>query len=141
MGYLSNFIVYLLAMIGLIILALFVYKKFSVGGFASRRNNTLHVEDTLSLTPRKTLYVIKSGNERFLIAGDMERTTLISKLEEGSEPTVAEEQHHHVVNHTTRPIRRGAPTVDLSEAAIHAQDNVSPIRRPIMKEIKAKLNF
>ena len=80
MGYISNFIVYFLAMIGIIILALYVYKKFSISSFSIRRNNSLKIEDTLSLSPRKTLFVIRDGNERFLIAADLERTTLISKL-------------------------------------------------------------
>ena len=132
MGYLSNFIVYFFAMIGIIILALYVYKKFNVSGFCGKRTNLLHVEDTLSLTPRKVLYVVSTGRERFLIAGDTENTTLISKLENN----VEEEQHYNprqrVVSHQS---------VDLSDAAIRAQDNVSPIKRPIMKEIKAKLNF
>ena len=135
MGYLSNFIVYLLAMIGLIILALYVYKKFNVSGFSSRKNNTLHVEDTLSLTPRKTLYVIRNGNERFLIEGDMERTTLISKLENNYDNGHIEHQY------TTRSIRRSVPNVDLSESAIKSQDNISPVGKPIMKEIRTKLNF
>lgn len=41
----------------------------------------LSIEDGLGLSSRKTLYIIKAGNERFLIAADLERTTLISKLD------------------------------------------------------------
>ena len=41
----------------------------------------LSIEDGLGLTSRKTLYIIKAGSERFLIAADLERTTLISKLD------------------------------------------------------------
>ncbi|MCM1264657.1 MAG: flagellar biosynthetic protein FliO [Candidatus Gastranaerophilales bacterium] len=129
MGYISNFIVYFCAMIGIIILALYVYKKFNVTSFTGRRTSSLKIEDTLSLTPRKTLYVIRNGRERFLIAGDMERTTLISKLEENAEI-------HHETN--PRMVRSG---VDLSERAIKAQDNVAPIKKPIMKEIRNRLNF
>lgn len=129
MGYLSNFIVYFLAMIGIIILALYVYKQFNVGGLTTKRSNLLSVEDSLSLSPRKTLYVVREGSERFLIAADMERTSLISKLEDR-----AEEQIHRV-----NP--RAIKGVDLSEAAISAQDNVSPMNRPIMREIKKRLNF
>ncbi len=129
MGYISNFIVYFLAMIGIIILALYVYKKFSISSFSTRRNNSLKVEDTLSLSPRKTLFVIRDGNERFLIAADLERTTLISKLED-------REEVHEEINH--RMIRSN---VDLTERGIRAQDNVAPMKRPIMKEIKNRLNF
>ena len=129
MGYISNFIVYFLAMIGIIILALYVYKKFSISSFSTRRNNSLKIEDTLSLSPRKTLFVIRDGNERFLIAADLERTTLISKLED-------REEVHEEINH--RMIRSN---VDLTERGIRAQDNVAPTKRPIMKEIKNRLNF
>ena len=34
----------------------------------------------MSLGPRKTLYVVSTGSEKFLIAGDIDRTSLISKL-------------------------------------------------------------
>ena len=133
MGYLTHFIVYFLAMIGIIILALFVYKKFNISNFSGKRNNLMQVEDALSLSPRKTLYIVRSGKERFLIAGDAESTTLISKLEDS---IIEEEEPLY-----TRARRTSYHNVDLSEAAIRAQDNVSPIKKPIMKEIKAKLNF
>lgn len=129
MGYISNFIVYFLAMIGIIILALYVYKKFSISSFSTRRTNSLKVEDTLSLSPRKTLFVVREGNERFLIAADLERTTLISKLEDKED--VQEEINHRMIK----------SNVDLTERGIRAQDNIAPIKRPIMKEIKNRLNF
>ncbi len=128
MGYISNFIVYFLAMIGIIILALYVYKQFNVSGIGNRRSNLLSIEDTLSLTPRKTLYVIREGSERFLIAADLDRTTLISKLEERDVETIK-------VN--PRMIK-GA---NLSESAVSAQDNVRAMNKPIMKEIRKRLNF
>ena len=128
MGCLSNFIVYFMAMIGIIVLALYVYKKFSVSAFTIKKNNSLHIEDTLSLSPRKTLYVIKNGNERFLIAADLERTTLISKLADGE-----------VMSEDINP--RMVRNVDLSQRAINSYDNVEPIKKPIMKEIKNRLNF
>lgn len=84
MGYLSNFIVYTLAMVGVIALTLFVFKtSTSVGSKASSK--FLKVQDTLSIGPRKTLFVVSAGEERFLIAGDVDKTTLISKLEVKSE--------------------------------------------------------
>ena len=84
-GYFLNFIVYTAAMIGVIFLAVFVYKKMS---FVSGGNSKfLNVEDTMALAPRKNLYVVRAGNERFLIASDAERTSLISKLEDGQEFT------------------------------------------------------
>ncbi len=83
MGYLSNFIVYMLAMVGVMMFALLVFKHTTGCGIKkSAKTNGLKVIDTLSLTTRKTLYVIEAGGEKFLIAGDIDRTTLISKLDE-----------------------------------------------------------
>ena len=81
MGYLSNFIVYMLAMIGVIMIALFVFKQVNGTKVKASNGKGLKVIDSLTIGARKTLYVISAGNEKFLIAGDVDRTTLISKLE------------------------------------------------------------
>lgn len=81
-GYLVNFSVYTMAMIGLIFFALMIYKKFSADSIMSKKSNILSVEESINIAPRKNLYIIKAGNERFLIAGDVDKTTLISKLDE-----------------------------------------------------------
>ena len=80
MGYLSNFLVYVFAMAGVIMLALLAFKITSVGG-SKASSKYLKVHDTLSLGPRKTLYIVSAGDEKFLIAGDVDKTTLISKLQ------------------------------------------------------------
>ena len=79
MGYLTNFIVYTLAMVGVIMLAVFIFKASSSAGVKAS-SKFLKVHDTLSLGPRKTLYIVSAGEEKFLIAGDIDKTTLISKL-------------------------------------------------------------
>lgn len=81
MGYLSNFIVYTLAMVGVIMLAMFVF-KISSSSNGKNSSKILKVHDTLTIGPRKTLYVISAGEEKFLIAGDVDKTCLISKLGE-----------------------------------------------------------
>ncbi len=133
MGYLIHFIVYFMAMIGIIILAVFVYNKFNIGTVGVKATRSLKVEDSMSLSPRKTLYVIRSGNERFLIAGDMERTTLISKLEN--------EEVANIGVNTVRHATQIKNNVDLSDRAIKMQDKVAPINKPIMREIRQKLKF
>ena len=101
-GYLVNFAIYTMAMLGLIFFALMVYKKFAVGSNFSKtsKNSNLSIEETMIIGPRKTLYVVKAGEERFLIAGDVDKTTLISKLDSNTseieekisdKPTVTEE--------------------------------------------------
>lgn len=80
MGYLTNFIIYMLAMAGVLTVALLVFKYTTGGGNKFNKGKCLKVLDTLSLGARKTLYIISAGEEKFLIAGDADRTTLISKL-------------------------------------------------------------
>jgi flagellar biogenesis protein FliO len=77
--YLINFTIYTTAMIGIIFLALFTFKKFSNMCF-TKKSSMLDVVDSIKLSTRKTLYVIKAQNESFLIAADIDRTSLISKL-------------------------------------------------------------
>ncbi len=82
MGYIANFIVYTLAMVGVMGVALFAFKKFAVGGCKVGGTKNLKVIDSMNLAPRKTLYIVSAGTEKFLIASDADRTTLISKLGE-----------------------------------------------------------
>lgn len=80
MGYITNFIVYTLAMVGVIVVALLVFKNAtSIGG--GKASKYLKVIDSISLGQRKNLYIVSTGNEQFLIAGDVNNTCLISKLE------------------------------------------------------------
>lgn len=80
-NYLIGFSIYTLAMIGIIFLGFFVVKKFSISRRGARsHNNFLEIETSLSLEPRKTLHVIRAGEDRILIATDAENTSFLTKL-------------------------------------------------------------
>ncbi len=85
-SYLLTFTVYTMAMVGMIFLALFAYKKFSVQNNRVSQSNFLEVEDCVTLGMRKQLYVVRAGEEKFLIASDAERTTFLSKLQNSETP-------------------------------------------------------
>jgi len=113
-GYLINFTVYTLAMIGFIMVALFVYKKSTnyCAGYANK--DFLQVENALRLSPGKIIYVIKAGKEKFLIAGDNSSTTMLAKLDETNICEINEEirQNNSTENFTVlkdfvRKINRG----------------------------------
>ena len=81
MGYLANFIVYLMAMTGLIGLSIIVFKATTSNRGKCNKGGLLKVIESMSLGARKTLYIVEADGEKFLIAGDADRTSLISKLE------------------------------------------------------------
>ena len=80
-SYVINFTVYTMAMLGLIFFAIFIYKKVINGGLCKNSNKFLSIEETMSINPRKSIMVVRAGNEKFLIASDIDRTTMLSKLE------------------------------------------------------------
>ena len=124
MGYLTHFVVYILAMLSVIGIALFVYKKFSISNIGGKKSGSLAVEEVLSLSPRKTLYVVNANGEKFLIAGDLERTTLISKL--NNNINNAHQRNYH-------------NPVDLSEFIKKEDDLMSSNKQPVMKNLVKKL--
>ena len=63
-SYLANFTVYAMAMTGLIFFAVFIYKKVMNGGFRSNKSNFLNIEETMSINPRKSLLVVRAGEEK-----------------------------------------------------------------------------
>lgn len=105
-GYLINFIVYTLAMIGIMLIAVVIYKK--VFSFAKPNNlkNEMKIEETLNLSPRKTLYVVNVKNEKFLIASDTDRTSFLAKLENDL-PSPTKE--------FSQPTPQYIPNVDIDE--------------------------
>lgn len=81
--YIAGFTFYTLAIIGLLLLAYIIAKKSMMSSnYLKAKNRYLDVEHSLSIAPRKTLQVVKAGNEKFLIALDSERTTFLTKLAE-----------------------------------------------------------
>ncbi len=100
-SYLLTFTVYTTAMVGVIFLALFAYKKFSVQNNRVSNSNFLEVEDCVSLGVRKQLYVVRAGEEKFLIASDAERTTFLSKLNAGAavQPQRKEVPNYEAIGH------------------------------------------
>ena len=79
-SYITGFSVYTLAMIGVIFIALVVAKKALSFTPHGNKNDFLKIEKCLNLEPRKNLYVIKAGRERFLLATSGEGCQFMTKL-------------------------------------------------------------
>ena len=80
--YILNFIVYTMAMIGVIYLSLMVFKRTIGQNSIKSCNNSIKIEESLNIGPRKTLHVVNVKGEKFLIASDIQTTTFLSKLGE-----------------------------------------------------------
>lgn len=133
-GYLINFSLYTLAMVGVIFCALFVFKGVMTGKGFSKKSDFLSVEETMSLSPRKTLYVIKAGAERFLLASDIDKTNLIAKLEESSNGLQALRQDRSSELNSTDGI------TSLDEFNLLDFKREKTKKEPVMRELARKLS-
>ena len=90
-GYLVNFSVYTFAMIGFLYIAIVVYKKTNLNLKNSGKTCGMEIEESLSLSPRKRLHVVRVNDEKFLIAADVERTEFLAKLDNNDNPITRKE--------------------------------------------------
>lgn len=136
--YLLNFIIYSMAMVGLLFVCLLIYKKTMINGKCTNSNKELAVENALTLSPRKTIYVVKVGNEKFLVAGDAERTTFLAKLN-SQEEILPEKITSIPVELTEKPIiiEKKSQTTDYSE--VMNRIKMTKKKQPVMKEMLRKL--
>ena len=86
MHYLLGFTTYTLAMLGIIFIGFVVAKKCMGFGISGVKNNFLSLEGSLSLEPRKSIYIVRAGRERFMVSTDTNGSNLISKLDDGNMP-------------------------------------------------------
>ncbi len=132
-SYLINFSIYTTAMIGVIFLALFTFKKFSNVCF-SKKSSMLSIEDSMKLSSRKTLYVVKADNEKFLIASDIDKTALIAKLDTKTDTKTSREDK------STR-LKSFDGVESINEFSSVIDFNSKKIKKgPMMKELAKKLS-
>lgn len=122
------FIFYTLAMLGVMFVAFAVYKNVVLG--QNSHISKLKIEDMLRLNQRKSLYVINYEGEKFLIASDIDSTTLISKLNSKETP---EKPSAKIVEKIEKP------TDSLEEKLIELKKNAHSknVMRNILKEINS----
>ena len=85
----AQFIVYMLAMTGVLVIACVVYKKALSPTFAKKLGKNLKIVDMMRLPDRKLIYIIKCRDQEFLLGSSNDKITLLSKL--GYRPEVKEE--------------------------------------------------
>lgn len=77
--YITAFIFYTLAMVGILLIGFVVYKKTFINAKIENKG-IIKVIDTYVIAPKKTLLLVKVKDERFLIASDATSTTFLAKL-------------------------------------------------------------
>ena len=50
------------------------------GATFNKRKGNLEIEESLPISPRKTLHIVRAFGEKFLIASDQNSTTMLAKL-------------------------------------------------------------
>lgn len=133
-SYIANFTVYTMAMVGLIFFAVFVYKKFMDGGLSCKNSKLLNIEETMNINPRKSLLIVRAGNERFLVASDVDRTTLLSKLDNNSQnsPVKNFERFENIIKEEEIP-------ANLNE--LYPQDQKRVIDIDILQDKKEQIHL
>ncbi len=144
--YLINFLVYSMAMVGLLFVCLMVYKKTMANNYSKKNSEELTVENAMNLSARKTLYIVKAGNEKFLIASDAERTTFLARLNESGNANTKQIQeipndvffslNENELNKAKKQNEQKG--VDYTEV-MNAIKNTTH-KQPVMKEILRKLD-
>lgn len=123
-GYFVQFLAYTMAMVGFFTVCLLTYKKLCAKQLSVSNQDSLSIENVLRINARKQIYIVKAGNERFLVAADTERTTMLAKLENEAEN---QEQPQKVLK---KPVKKHLENVFSPVSAINA---------PIMKRISEKM--
>ena len=136
-GYLINFAVYTMAMIGAILLCFVIYKKTVLETkFSKTQANNLEIENALNISQRKTLYVVKAGEEKFLIASDPDCTTLLARLnEKNTENIQQEESETRTIDVEPVRIPKYSTPVNYSGDLKRTNKNKQPMMRKIIKKL------
>lgn len=84
--YITAFIFYTLAMIGILLVGFIVYKK-TIQNTKTDNKGMIKILDSTLIAPKKHLLVVRVKNEKFLIASGLEHTTFLAKLSDDKEQT------------------------------------------------------
>lgn len=152
-GYFLNFMVYTLAMIGIMMVSVVLYKKMSFFNKIGGNENSMKIEESLSLSPKKMLYVVSVEGERFLIASDADRTTFLAKLDEVEKKRNPRTYLPEQIQKQEEPVKNIIPGINPLEIkrAAAAKKNVAQktftqtmaeqAQKPVMRSLAGKIQL
>ena len=80
-AYLVKIIFYTAGVIGMLLIGFVVAKACLYNGATfNKRKGNLEIEESLPISPRKTLHIVRAFGEKFLVASDQNSTTMLAKL-------------------------------------------------------------
>lgn len=133
--HIAAFIFYTLAMLGVMFVAFSVYKNVVLG--QNVHTTKLKIEDMLRINQRKSLYVINYEGERFLIAGDSDSTTLISKLDTKEKQNINRQNVVQIQKEEPTPAQESFETLEDKLVELKKLHGSKNVMRTILKEINS----
>lgn len=131
MTYVSAFIFYTLAMIGVLLVGFIIYKKtFNQNTGLSK--GMIKIVDSAPLGNKKMLHIVKIKNESFLIASGLEHTTFLAKLENNE--TISKSNEEKVIQKVFTPEVVEIPSFE----EVKSQINEVPVQKVAPQKVAAQ---
>lgn len=118
--YITAFIFYTLAMIGIMLIGFVIYKKTFMMN-KSESKGTMKILDCIQIAPKKNLLIVKVKNEKFLIASGAEHTTFLAKLED--EASVLKNIMNTTKEQNFKSAQKTETSFENTNAALNQQEN------------------
>lgn len=131
MTYVSAFIFYTLAMIGVLLVGFIIYKKtFNQNTGLSK--GMIKIVDSAPLGNKKMLHIVKIKNESFLIASGLEHTTFLAKLENNE--TISKSNEEKIIQKVFTPEVVEIPSFE----EVKSQINEVPVQKVAPQKVAAQ---
>ncbi len=82
----------LVFIIGLILLFVYLLKRFRIGPLSLNRSPAFRLLGSLTLAPKRSIALVEIHNQWLILGVGTERVTLLSKMDRPDEDTVSENQ-------------------------------------------------
>jgi flagellar biogenesis protein FliO len=110
--FIIGFVVYTLGTIGLLLLGYIGVKYFlnSLNAPSSKHcKNYLQLESAITIEPRKAVYILKAGNQRFLVATTPENVSFLAELNKDNVMAQAQNEYSKAPAQGQQPQNKSMP--------------------------------
>jgi len=139
-GYIVHFFAYTMAMAGFFAVCVFIYKKLCIQSLSADKTDFLKIENGVRINARKQIFVIRAGEERFLVASDYDRTTLLAKLgkpEPKTEENAQNEEDDMTIFEQAEIDDKYLENAKILNFISDGDENIAPVLKRINKKMKA----